>query len=162
MSETPNTLTLLRFNGSEKYRVSEATLVYELDDYSFPDNYYLLKFTVRTESPAMSHSCEDTQEWECAPNIEAILVHEESFPENLTGFKGKIVEPYDENFEQVGHIYYFHHDELRDVSISVLEKNNKRQFRVSISGTCNDVNDFRQAATQVKVDAWFDFSEHNL
>ena len=161
MSALSNTFTLERFNGVEKYRVAEASIFFELDDYSFPDDYYLLEFTVRTESPAISHSCEDTKEWERAPNIEVKLVQTDPFPEDLTGFKGKVLEPYDDNFDEVGHIYYFDHMDLRDISINFLEKNEQGKYRVSIIGHCDDVNNYDGSAsdTKVMVDAWFDFSE---
>ena len=144
-------LILNRFNGQEKFAISEATI--SLHDGDGSSN---LSFEIETEEKPLQ-TLPDTESLKARPNAEFIVKVADFSWENLVGKCFEIPRGYDDaTDEHLTFLYYCEHENMENNVIEVLERKDNR-FRVKIEATCTDVNyyDGSKPPTKVEIDAWF-------
>jgi hypothetical protein len=145
------TLSLHRFNGTERFSIESAELFLLKGG---DDSVCSLLFEFEAADTPLA-TLPDTESLRAVPNgefsVEVVSLDED----DLVGRAFSIPDG-DIGGGWLARIYYVAHDAVRDWTLRVLERNGS-QFRVSIEGFCTDVNyyDGSKSDTRLILDAWF-------
>jgi hypothetical protein len=151
------TLTLYRFNGIEKYGISEAK-IYAVKKNS---NEVMVWLEIETKQEPIQ-SLPDTAEFNMNPSGEITIYLDNLNLENFGTQKFYLPKGYDEESNNlIAFLYYFEHEEINN-NVLVMKYNGNGIFHVNWTGTTMDVSyyDGSKPDTKIEVIGEFIFDEY--
>lgn len=145
---------LHRFNGDERFKLATATMQ------AWPvETGVQLNFEVQTEEEPVA-TLPDMAELGAHPSAECSVTIPGASIGELLGRRFLVPKGVDEDWDWVGRLYYYEHDDLDENVVEIVAQEGS-VFHVRWTASATDVNyyDGSKPRTRVEIDGWFVFRE---